>query len=140
MDSRIRYENGSVTRIDRCVFGLTKTHTFENALVWTGPYITYTVSITAKNAQHGTMLFGAGLNNVVLLTLFTVVNSIVQHCYTRLWADSDATVLFNILLTTVNNVGSKTLLNTVIQWALMLCCPHCSTVTVVNNIVQHCYT
>ncbi len=25
------------TRIDRCVFGLTKTHTFENALVWTGP-------------------------------------------------------------------------------------------------------
>ena len=38
--SRIRYENCSVnavTRIDRCVFGLTKTHTFENALVWTGP-------------------------------------------------------------------------------------------------------
>ncbi len=25
------------TRIDRCVFGLMKTHTFENALVWTGP-------------------------------------------------------------------------------------------------------
>ncbi len=25
------------TRIDRCVFSLTKTHTFENALVWTGP-------------------------------------------------------------------------------------------------------
>ena len=33
------YETKTVvwTRIDRCVFGLTKTHTFENALVWTGP-------------------------------------------------------------------------------------------------------
>ncbi len=32
VDSRIRYENGIVwTRIDRCVFDLTKTHTFENA-------------------------------------------------------------------------------------------------------------
>ncbi len=41
MDSRIRYENGSGTRIDRCVFGLTKTHTFENALVWTGPKAIY---------------------------------------------------------------------------------------------------
>ena len=77
-------------------------------------YITYTVSITAKNAQHGTMLFGAGLNNVVLLTLFTVVNSIVQHCYTRLRADSDATVLFNI----VDN------------------CKQCGQ----QNIAQYCYT
>jgi hypothetical protein len=42
----------------------------------------------------------SGLNNVLLPTLFTVVNNIEQYCYTR-----------------VNNVGSKTLFNPVKQRA-----------------------
>ena len=42
------------------------------------------------------------LNNVVLPTLFKVVNNTVQRCYTC-----------SVLLTTVNNVGIKTLFNAV---------------------------
>ncbi len=48
----------------------------------------------------------AGCNNVVLPTLFIVVNNIVQHRYTRLQADSGSTMLNN-------NVGSTTLLHPV---------------------------
>jgi hypothetical protein len=47
-----------------------------------------------------------GLNNVLLPTLFTLVNNIVEP-------GSGVTILFNIMLTTVNNVGSKTLFNPV---------------------------
>ncbi len=60
------------------------------------------------------MLFGTGLNNVVLPKLFTVVNNIVQHCYTRLRADSGSRILFN----TVDN------------------CEQCGQ----HNVVQSCYT
>jgi hypothetical protein len=46
-----------------------------------------------------------GLNNALLPTLFTVVNNIEQCWYTR----------FRLLLTSVNNVVSKTLFNPVKQ-------------------------
>ena len=50
------------------------------------------------------------LNNVLLPTLFKIVNNIVQHCYTRLQASSGSTTC-SVLLTTLSNVGSKTLFN-----------------------------
>ena len=34
---------------------------------------------TAKNAQ-GAMMISTAMNNVVLPTLFNIVNNIVQHC------------------------------------------------------------
>ena len=37
---------------------------------------------TAKNERLVAMLMKTGLNNVLLSTLFNVVNNIVQHCYT----------------------------------------------------------
>ena len=52
------------------------------------------------------------LNNVLLPTLFKVVNNIVQHCYTWLQANSGSSTC-SVLLTTLNNVGSKTLFNAV---------------------------
>ena len=52
------------------------------------------------------------LNNVLLPTLFKVVNNIVQHCYTLLQASSGSTTC-SVLLTTLNNVGSKILSNAV---------------------------
>ena len=52
------------------------------------------------------------LNNVLLPTLLKVVNNIVQHCYTRLQANSGSSTC-SVLLTTLNNVGSKTLFNPV---------------------------
>ena len=45
---------------------------------------------TRKNAQVVAILMTTGLNNVLLPTLFTVVNNIEQYCYTR-------TILFNIV-------------------------------------------
>ena len=44
---------------------------------------------TAKNAQVDAILMKTGLNNVLLPTLFTVVNNIEQYCY--------LTILFNIV-------------------------------------------
>ena len=38
-----------------------------------------------------------GLNNVLLPTLFNVVNNIVQHCYTWLQDNSGSTLLNNIV-------------------------------------------
>jgi hypothetical protein len=38
---------------------------------------------TRKNAQVDALLMKTGLNNVLLPTLFTVVNNIEQYCYTR---------------------------------------------------------
>jgi hypothetical protein len=38
---------------------------------------------TRKNAQVVAMLMKTGSNNVLLPTLFTVVNNIEQYCYTR---------------------------------------------------------
>ena len=38
---------------------------------------------TAKNYQPVAMLLRTRLNNVVLPTLFKVVDNIEQHCYTR---------------------------------------------------------
>ena len=44
------------------------------------------ITYTRKNAQPvqgiGSGLMKTALNNVVLPTLFNVVNNIVQHCYT----------------------------------------------------------
>ncbi len=42
-------------------------------------------------------LLKTGCNNVVLPTLFIVVDNIVQHCYTWLQADSGSTMLNNIV-------------------------------------------
>jgi hypothetical protein len=55
-----------------------------------------------KNDQVFAILMKTGLNNVLLPTLFTVVNNIEQYCYTRF---------------SVNNVGSKTLFSPVEQRA-----------------------
>jgi hypothetical protein len=38
---------------------------------------------TRKNAQVVAILMKTGLNNVLLPTLFTVVNNIEKYCYTR---------------------------------------------------------
>ena len=48
---------------------------------------------TAKNYE----LSKTGLNNVLLPTLFNVVNNIVQHCYTRLQAGFRLKNLFSIV-------------------------------------------
>jgi hypothetical protein len=45
---------------------------------------------TSKNAQVDAILMKTGLNNVLLPTLFTVVNNIVTP-------DSGSTILFNIV-------------------------------------------
>ena len=42
-------------------------------------------------------LLKTGLNDVVLLVLFNVVNNIVQHCYTRLQAEFRLNNLFSIV-------------------------------------------
>ena len=62
----------------------------------------------AKNDQVVVILMKTGLNNVLLPTLFTVVNNIEQM---------NIVTPNSILLTTVNNVGSKTLFNLVKQRA-----------------------
>ena len=61
------------------------------------------IAYTAKNYK----LLKTGLNNVLLPTLFNVVNNIVQHCYTNCRLDSGSTTC-SVLLTTLNNVGSTT--------------------------------
>ena len=48
------------------------------------------------------------LNNILLPTLFKVVNNIVRQCYTSLQANSGSTTC-SLLVTTLNNVRSKTL-------------------------------
>ena len=83
------------------------------------------LTCTAKNAQPvlaqikyyiylicGSGLMKTGMNNVVLPTLFKVVNIIVQHCYTELQANPGS-LICPILLKTLNNVSSKTLFNPV---------------------------
>ena len=50
---------------------------------------------TAKNDQVVAMLMKTGLNNVLLPTLFTVVNNIEQ--YIVVTPDSGSTILFNIV-------------------------------------------
>jgi 3D (Asp-Asp-Asp) domain-containing protein len=49
---------------------------------------------TRKNAQVDAILMKTGMNNVLLPTLFTVVNNIEQYCVTP---DSGSTILFNIV-------------------------------------------
>ena len=49
---------------------------------WRNPIVQMHNPYTAKNYE----LLKTGLNNVLLPTLFNVVNNIVQHCYTRLEA------------------------------------------------------
>jgi hypothetical protein len=68
---------------------------------------------TRKNAQVDAILMKTGLNNVLLPTLFIAVNNIQAQQYC------------SILLTSVNNVGSKTLFSTVEQQARhFLPCSH----------------
>jgi hypothetical protein len=55
-----------------------------------------------------------GLNNVLRPPLFTVVNNIEQYCYIR---PIQAQQYCSIVLTSVNNVGRKTLFNPVKQRA-----------------------
>ena len=62
------------------------------------------------NSHLGSMK--TALNNILLPTLFKVVNNIVQHCYSSLQASSGSTTC-SVLLTTLNNVGSKTLFNAI---------------------------
>jgi hypothetical protein len=68
---------------------------------------------TAKNDQVVAMLMKTGLNNALLPTMFIAVNNIEQYCYTRFRLNKYC----SILLTSVNNVGSKTLFNPVEQRA-----------------------
>ena len=65
----------------------------------------------ANNRQPVAMLLGTRLHNVVLPTLFKIVNNIEQHCYSRF---SDAANL----LTTMTNVA--TTLNPVILQARII--------------------
>jgi hypothetical protein len=55
--------------------------------IWSNPlyikYYTYLITYTRKNAQVDAILMKTGLNNVLLPTLFIVVNNIEQYCYTR---------------------------------------------------------
>ena len=68
--------------------------------------------IHSKKRTTCSGLMKTALNNVLLPTLFKVVNNIVQHCYTWLQANSGSSTC-SVLLTTLNNVGSKTLFNAV---------------------------
>jgi hypothetical protein len=55
------------------------------AHVWYDHYRNCNVALeryTRKNAQVDALLMKTGLNNVLLPTLFTVVNNIEQYCYT----------------------------------------------------------
>jgi hypothetical protein len=71
---------------------------------------------TSKNAQVDAILMKTGLNKVLLPTLFIAVNNIEQCCYTRFRLNNIVQYCW-ILLTSVNNVGSKTLFNPVEQRA-----------------------
>ena len=64
--------------------------------------------IHSKKRTTCSGLMKTALNNLLLPTLFKVVNNIVQHCYTRLQANSGSSTC-SVLLTTLNNVGSTTL-------------------------------
>ena len=68
--------------------------------------------IHSKKRTTCSGLMKTALNNVLLPTLFKVVNNIVQHCYTWLQASSGSSTC-SVLLTTLNNVGSTTLFNAV---------------------------
>ena len=57
------------TRIDRCVFSLTKTHTFENALVWTGLYLYWSV-------KHGTLAKISCSMEFTVMTIEMLINSL----------------------------------------------------------------
>jgi hypothetical protein len=71
-----------------------------------------------------------GLNNALLPTLFTVVNNIEQCCYTR----------FRLLLTSVNNVVSKTLFNPVKQRARrFLPCTRLKMLSLLFNRIEQCF-
>ena len=70
------------------------------------------LNINSKKRTTCSSLMKTALNNVVLPTLLKVVNNTVQHCCTCLQASSGSTTC-SVLLTTLNNVGSKTLLNAV---------------------------
>jgi hypothetical protein len=67
---------------------------------------------TRKNAQVDAILMKTGLNNVLLPTLFIAANNIEQYCY-----PIQAQQHCSMLLTSVNNVGSKTLFSPVEQQA-----------------------
>ena len=54
-------------------------------------------------------LLKTALNNVLLPTLFNVVNNVVQHCWAWISLQSGVTMLNNI----VDNINSKTLFNAV---------------------------
>jgi hypothetical protein len=62
------------------------------------------MNYTRKNAQVDAILMKTGLNNVLLPTLFTVVNSIGQYCYTQ-FRLNNIVQYCSILLTSVNNVA-----------------------------------
>ena len=63
-----------------------------------------------KNHQPAAMLLRTRLNNVVLPTLFKVVDNIVTP-------NSGSTILFNVVDNYEQNVGSTTLFNAVILQA-----------------------
>ena len=69
-------------------------------------------SLHSKKRTTCSGLMKTALNNVLLPTLFKVVDNIVQHCYTWLQANSGSSTC-SVLLTTLNNVCSKTLFNAV---------------------------
>jgi hypothetical protein len=69
---------------------------------------------TAKNDQVVAILMKTGLNNALLPTLFTAS---CQQYWTILLHPIQAQQYCSILLTSVNNVGSKTLFNSVEQQA-----------------------
>ena len=50
------------------------------------------------------------LKNILLQTLFKIVNNTVQHCWAWISLQSGVTMLINIV-TILNNVGNKTLFN-----------------------------
>ena len=77
-----------------------------------GYFVLQRTALHSKKCTTCSGLTKTALNNVVLSTLFKVVNNIVQHCYTWLPANSGSSTC-SVLLTTLNKVGSTTLFNAV---------------------------
>ena len=96
--TKILYE--ALTRKSRQIFAVVVNTLKERSLLMHKVYSPYTLlfysfyKYMATNNQVGAILIKTGLNNIVLPTLFTVVNSIVNNIVTP---DSGSTISFNIV-------------------------------------------
>ena len=99
------------SKVDEIVFDTIMT-VGQSILVFISRDVIRCCDIHSKKRTTCSGLMKTALNNVLLPTLFKVVNNIVQHSYTWLQVNSGPSTC-SVLLTTLNNVGSTTLFNAV---------------------------